>query len=594
MVPRQIRINRIILILTAINFTLSDVQIKPIKNHFLPLKLGNGRIIYNKHTFLHYIDLRALTEQITHLGETINTLVDKIDTHKDILKYYHLPEFFLEGTKREIINKFSLLEDKLKNLMPLTSNKRQKRGLFNAVGTIHKWLFGNLDADDGNRYDEAIKALQNNEENLHDAMENQISLSTHIIEKFNKTISDLYSDQMNIKTTINQLIDYYSELPSALGILGVSQQILSNCHTYIEFIDQVYDAIIFAKLNSANPVIIDTQETAIMMDDLHQWYPKESIILFKNILSAYLIMGTQVIFSSDKIIFAIHIPLIIPNEYTFIHLLPIPQNESLYVPTQPYVMHSQNRMLVTESICPQVEDVYFCTSEDTKEDPCATSILQGEAPNQCMQFKVQLSKTIVQRIENNIIVVPSKPERIETTCSTDIVTNIQNPSLIEIENKDCSVKVSNLTFKFSHNEAKQKLLILPEIEVPELSKPNPIRKIKLIEPNFQAFNDLKKEIHHLEPLAIPDHSFINQYLSFTLIAALMVITLFIILWYKCCGCKGLPCPSKKHLEEKPQPELETLSTTKGPENKLPQKAKRSRETTLKSQDRRLPEESVFS
>lgn len=43
---------------------------------------------------------------------------------------------------------------------------RNKRGLINVLGSVFKFVSGNLDASDGERYNAAIKELQTNQQNI--------------------------------------------------------------------------------------------------------------------------------------------------------------------------------------------------------------------------------------------------------------------------------------------------------------------------------------------------------------------------------------------------------------------------------------------
>ena len=50
-----------------VNSDQTDIQLTTIKNPILPIQLGKAKIIYNKHTFLHYIDLRPIVIQLENV-----------------------------------------------------------------------------------------------------------------------------------------------------------------------------------------------------------------------------------------------------------------------------------------------------------------------------------------------------------------------------------------------------------------------------------------------------------------------------------------------------------------------------------------------
>lgn len=65
------RIITILLINSAIG-----LDIIPIENPLLPIKLGNAHLNYNKHTFLYYFELDLLEKHIDTIREDIDTLKD--------------------------------------------------------------------------------------------------------------------------------------------------------------------------------------------------------------------------------------------------------------------------------------------------------------------------------------------------------------------------------------------------------------------------------------------------------------------------------------------------------------------------------------
>lgn len=56
---------------------------------------------------------------------------------------------------------------------------RLTRSLLNGVGKVNKWLFGNHDSDDGDRYNIAIKLLQDNQKHI----TKEINLQTLLFKK---------------------------------------------------------------------------------------------------------------------------------------------------------------------------------------------------------------------------------------------------------------------------------------------------------------------------------------------------------------------------------------------------------------------------
>lgn len=86
----------------------------------------------------------------------------------------------------------NMVKIKLENIKP---HIREKRGLFNGLGKINKWIFGNLDSDDEIRYNNAIEILEKNQKLLIHETNLQISLHKKLIGHYNKSITILSSNQ---------------------------------------------------------------------------------------------------------------------------------------------------------------------------------------------------------------------------------------------------------------------------------------------------------------------------------------------------------------------------------------------------------------
>lgn len=64
---------RTLIILIPINILIlsQNVEISPVDNYIIPFHLGPGRVVENKHTFIHYVEIEP---HIKLLGNNINYL----------------------------------------------------------------------------------------------------------------------------------------------------------------------------------------------------------------------------------------------------------------------------------------------------------------------------------------------------------------------------------------------------------------------------------------------------------------------------------------------------------------------------------------
>ena len=264
----------------------NNIQITTIKNPILPIQLGNAKLIYTKHTFLHYIDLLPIINQLQNIQKHFNTIKNHLENlnHLNPLSYHGLTENSLTRIEYLINN----VENKIRNLYP---HLRNKRGLINIMGKAQKWLYGTLDADDGERYDQAINKLTENQKNIIKELNLQISLSKNLVNNYNKTIRTLNFNQQQLAHSINILeaaVDNkISDLSNFISFQGVLSHITLDCQNLINFVDNLEDAILFARLNSLHDSIISSSEIQEMIGYLKTVYNKDEIPIFKNVLNNY-------------------------------------------------------------------------------------------------------------------------------------------------------------------------------------------------------------------------------------------------------------------------------------------------------------------
>jgi len=143
-----------------------SIEINPIKaqNGYLVFKTGSIEIPTNYE--YHYLSVN-----ITKTEQTFEELLKEADEFNDVIQIRYL----VEKLKREING--------------ITIAKRSKRGLFNIVGTVYKYLFGTLDQDDKDDMEQKINNLvdtsvQNTDLNMIiDVINNGIEIINKLKEK---------------------------------------------------------------------------------------------------------------------------------------------------------------------------------------------------------------------------------------------------------------------------------------------------------------------------------------------------------------------------------------------------------------------------
>lgn len=526
---------RILLILLPVlqilpaNSDETDILQTILKNPILPIQLGHAKIIYTKHTFLHYLDLEPIILQLENIEKYFLKIKNSFisENPNNPISYQGLTENGLLRTNFLI----QTTQDKLENLHP---HMRNKRGLINIVGKANKWLFGTLDADDGKRYDQAILKLQQNQKNTIKELNLQMSLSKNLIDNYNKTISILSSNQKTLEHSLNtfQAVVQTSinNLNSYITFQGILSQINLDCQNIITFMDNLEDAIMFAKLNTLHNSIISSLELKQIIDYLKTIYSENQIPKFENILSYYQIFGTQVTFSKTKLIFAIHVPIIKPETFTFYHLYPVIQNNKVIIPKYPYLAQTFKEVQFEENTCPSLEETYYCPEQFHPPDSCTLQLIKSTSTTGCQILEINVEESILEQVTpKEVLILPTRKEKIFAQCKTDQYLEIEVPTLIKIP-IHCSIEANNKKFIHDVKLQQGKPLLLPTVEIAKINTTRLYQTPNYTKINFEEIYRLKDLTNQLTPIQEIDGPIIESSTIISIVTlSIIVIVLFVII-----------------------------------------------------------------
>lgn len=508
----------------------SDIQITTLKNPILPIELGKTKLIYNKHTFLYYVDLDLVLKQLKNIKNYFSIIKKqlKYENVTNPLSYHGLSENAVLRTEYLI----QVTQNKLGNLYP---HIRNKRGLINIVGKANKWLFGTLDSDDGIRYDETIKRLENNQQNLIDEINLQVSLSKNLIDNYNKTISVLSGNQKKLEYSLElfktEVGKYINNLSSYITFQGILSQINLDCQNLITFIDNLEDAIMFAKLNALHNSILSSSELGQMLSYLKTIYNSAEIPNFKNVLSFYQFLGTQVTFSKTKVVFAIHFPIVKPEDFTFYHIYPIVQNHKTFLPKYPYLARTKEETQFEETLCPSLEEKYYCIENFHPSDNCTLQLLEGFPLTDCPVLEVNTKEPIMEQItQEEILIIPFKEEKILSKCYKDQYIKIHAPTLLKVP-KNCQVQIGSKVFINDLQIKQGKPFILPEIDMQNHKTLISYKTPNLTKLNFEDMYRLKDMANQLSHITLANQPITtSQWIGHVIIGITVATLLLALIW----------------------------------------------------------------
>lgn len=341
----------------------------------------------------------------------------------------------------DIIRQFTSISE-------LLDTKAKRSAWFGGVGTVIKHIFGNLDETDGLRYDEAIDAIQYDQNKVATLIKENVMVTTSVISSYNKTINNIKINEANLNTAINNLSEHVKNISSAsneLYILSSANQVIHYLETNILAIsfqlEDIINAILFSSQNILHPSIITPRQlfhelanNVRLLDDDKQFpVPLE-------ISSMHVIMNVSNVvsyFSKNRIIFVLRIPLVCPIVYNLYHALALPtpheaQNPRMYsmlIPSSKYIAMTRDKTryctLDDLNVCKILHtELYICdivTIYPTSINPsCEVELMikvTSDLPVQCNNKFIYGSVNVWQTISNNRwIFVQSNLTKVSVDC----------------------------------------------------------------------------------------------------------------------------------------------------------------------------------
>lgn len=165
----------------------------------------------------------------------------------------------LQAQHNNNVKKFSSIS----YLIHDNKNKRFKRGLIDAGGSILKTLFGTLDSDDAATFTDAINKVQSDEKELAILMRDNIHVIKSTISTFNDTISKVKDNERRLNQNLVTIETIFQNLIQAIDKLEIKTQLsllLSSVEGIIMTlsfdINDINDAILFSKVNVLHPSVL--------------------------------------------------------------------------------------------------------------------------------------------------------------------------------------------------------------------------------------------------------------------------------------------------------------------------------------------------
>jgi hypothetical protein len=332
--------------------------------------LGETSLYNTEWKAIIYVNLGQTDQEVDQLGQYIEHVIQLCQL-TEVQNWTDCNHFSVLA--RENFVKVKGSEGLLRELIGGSQEPgRKRRGVLNFVGEISKILFGTLDSDDAEYYNEQIRHFEENSEDITSLMKQQLSIVKATLGTFNETVSDLEYNSNVIKSGLIKLKDYMesvaSNSESRLNILDVKITVegyIAKVNNALDAMQRNLDLMIESVMNAQKgilqPQIISPSLIVETLRSSISSFPKDTMapfILSKDSLHLVTKICDIHIYVRNNIMgFVINVPLISRGTFKTFRLIPIPiaieKNKFIYLETE-------NKLLYVD----QIRQYYFSTGRE--------------------------------------------------------------------------------------------------------------------------------------------------------------------------------------------------------------------------------------
>lgn len=391
--------------------------------------MGPTRLTNHYHSFLQYIQLSVIRDNITSVQRQLQTYQTRLEN--DTFMLYELQIDYLNSKLNKVL-------DQLQTLEP----NRKKRGLINGLGSVIKSLTGNLDYEDATRYNDALRVLQNNQDKVVSEFNRHISLCKEWLSKHNSILNQLVENQVKINATLELLLDRNAYRDSSLLKYAKFAQLLEiiteNVNDITEELLRIENTLAFIRASSTHHSMIGINVLKSMLDKLKELYNNDEIINLE-LREYYDVIKPSYYYFNDQIVIVFQFPIVSIDTYDLYKLAVVPnKHHQALIPSYPYLATNDNSFVHIEAECPKFGNLYLCDTtinhQIRKESNCIQELITNHILKQSCNFTtVSLSRPAVQKLDDQHYVTSfPRPTRVQLNCRTEDSTSLEGSYLITI------------------------------------------------------------------------------------------------------------------------------------------------------------------
>jgi hypothetical protein len=331
--------------------------------------LGEATLYNTEWKTIVYVNLQQTDRETGQLGQYIG-YINKLCQATEVQNWTDCNHF--STLSKDRFKQIKGTEKLLNELIGNSGHIRKRRGALNFVGEISKILFGTLDSDDADYYNEQIKHFEEETQDITGLMNQQLSIIKTSLGTVNSTISDMEYNNQVIKEGVSSLKSYLerfsSETETQLNILSVKVTVeghIARANSALDAMQRNLDLMIESVLNAQKGILQPQIVPAnLLMETLRKSasvFPKDTMAPFAFSKDSFSwiskVCDIHIYIKEGILSYIISLPLISRGTFKVFRLIPLPVG----VEKDKFVYLETNKELLYVD---QTRQYYFATSRE--------------------------------------------------------------------------------------------------------------------------------------------------------------------------------------------------------------------------------------
>lgn len=456
------------------------------------------RLTSHYHSFLQSIDLQEIESKIISVQTQLQDIKPDLNNKTSNLFKPHL----------------EYLTDKLQSTFDQLQTfriKRTKRGLIDGLGSVIKSLTGNLDYTDAQRYNDAIKVLQEDENKLITEFNSHISLTKDWTVQYETIINSISENQSKIESLLNKIRDSditrdtdlikYAHLAQAFLVLT------DNVESVFQEIYKLEDALAFIKVKSMPHSILTLDSIKAILSRLVSLYNKESVLEL-DAREYYDVVKIGFFYADNRIVIVYKFPILKPQNYNLFRLSIVPNEyNQILIPPYPLLAIHQKDAKYIVAECPKTSKGYLCDRENnfqsqTSEDCIQQLIITQQQEDKCQPVSIHLEKAALEQLDDrHYTTYFPNDTKIHLSCGQDTYKTLRGSYLVTLP-YTCHMKTPDFTISNDEDRVKGNPIKIMNIPAEQ-------RTVHPSSPTLKL-NTIRLEHLHAENLKISQQQLISR------------------------------------------------------------------------------------